>query len=699
MGFLAQWHGRDPGSLRALFALRALFGFVAGGGAAFALVSAAGQVPRVGALGGVLAMMGTMMVRGTSAREKGAEIARLALAAALSAALAAGLSPWPLLGYAGFVGVMAAAAWVQQWGPAGVAVSMAAFMSHFFTLFLKAGPSEIPALALAVAAGYVGLAVVLLVLVPDRIRGRARRLVPGFRVRARRVVDVARRVAEKGSPRQARRALLAATADVQETALRIDEALDLPAARAGVADAARLRDHVFVAELLADHIAAAMIIGLREDGGAARPDLIRQLDPARASVRPIQAPPATTAELMPPRSDVSEDRVAALVSRLGVALSSVESAAALPDAAVSETPDVWSTSEENAGPDPADPSSAAGPRPAIRKVVQVALAGALSLVVGRWLSDAYWSYAVLGAFVTLLTTPTRGASVRRAVDRVLGTAFGVAGGMGLAALLSGRSGVEIAAMLALVFVAFWSFQASYLVMVLLFTVMTGLLYDLMGADLSALLLVRLWETAIGAGIGAAVAYLVLPSSTRGALDEALVAALDALDALLEALDPRIAYPSEWETVYSRIRRFDRATAVFREAGKPLASRLPGQTARDARYDVVLAASLRFRVRALAAATTGSDGLVRPVPLDATPALDAVRRGARRAREQALAPVARVALQPMESSDVRALAAVHGPLGDALSALYERLDSFAESRALAAEEDPAPRRASPMLPRS
>ncbi|HEX8385397.1 MAG TPA: hypothetical protein VF576_04380, partial [Rubricoccaceae bacterium] len=63
---------------------------------------------------------------------------------------------------------------------------------------------------------------------------------------------------------------------------------------------------------------------------------------------------------------------------------------------------------------------------------------------------------------------------------------------------------------------------------------------------------------------------------------------------------------------------------------------------------------------------------------------------RRAREQALAPVARVALEPMGSPDQHALATAHGPLRDALRALYERLDSFAVSRALDAEEDPTPR---------
>jgi uncharacterized membrane protein YccC len=386
--------------------------------------------------------------------------------------------------------------------------------------------------------------------------------------------------------------------------------------------------------------------------------------------------------------------VGALVCRLDAAVASVASAAAQPGAHAPEPPGAWAAEEEGGeattGTATAGPAAAADAGPAARKVVQVALAGALSLVAGRWLSDAYWYYAVLGAFVTLLTTATRGASVRRAVDRVLGTAFGVAGGMGLAALLSGRSGVEVVVMLALVFVAFWSFQASYLVMVLLFTAMTGLLYDLVGADLSSLLLVRLWETALGAGVGAAVAYLVLPSSTRGALGEALRTALEALDDLLGALDPRGTETRGWEAVYGRIRAFDRATAAFREAGRPLASGLPGRIARDARRDVVLAASLRFRVRALAAATTGADGLVRPVPLDAAPALDAVRRCARRAREQARASVTLAALTPRGALDEEALGAVPGPLGGALRALYERLDSFAESRALAAEEGPAPR---------
>lgn len=680
----------DPGLTRVHSATQSLLALIIGGGAAVGFLTAIGQPAQVGALGGMVALMGANLVQGPTPRAKLKRIGNLAVAAVLSAVTAAVLSVWPFLSYAGFLAIMAVAVWIQRWGQAYMGVGMIVFIAHFNTLFLRVSPAQIPWLIPSMLLGFIGLALVTLVLLPDRARTRVRRMVPGFRARILRFVDLVREGTERGDPDRMVRALVDAAGDIQETALLIDTAFENPVARSGVADPRRLRDHAFAAEVLADHLAAVAVRTLREGDDAAREILLRQLRSVSLRSSSTMQRPPTNADLMPPHPAISVNRVADLLKRLGRALASVESAARPPGPADLALQQAWPVSEETNGASRSTAESEADRvSRARRKTVQVTLAGALSIALGMWLSAAYWYFAVLGAFFTLATTSSRAASVRRAVDRILGTAVGVAGGVGLAALLAGSTGAELVVIAALAFIAFWSFKGSYMVMVFLFTALVALVYDMMGIYSVQVLLVRLWETLIGAGFGALVAFLVLPVSTRSSLDEHLATSLEALDGLLGALDPRSAAPATHETVYSRIRELDRAVSAFREAGKPLASGLPVRFAREALRDILLMSSLRFRAHDLATAATGTDGLVRPVEPEAVPTLDAVRRRAASIRLQIDQEEASRHLPPVTDADDRALAAAPGRTGDALRAIYERLESFAESRALAAEADPTP----------
>ncbi len=660
-----EWVQRtDPGLTRAQFAAKAVLALVLGGGGAAALLAALGGAPRTGAAGGLLAMIGLLTVQSGPLRARLMVVMRMALVAVPAAALGAALTPWPLASRAGVLVLMAAAAVLTHWGPAGVAMGMAGFLAYFFALFLHLTPDQAPAVAVAAVVGYAGLALVLTAW-PER--GRARRLVPGFRARVLHVVDVARRDAMRPPPerpsRRTRHALVAATAAVQEVALQIEDALEAP--RAGVADPARLQDHVFVAELLADHLAAAAIAAAER--GQGRDALLAEL------ARPVSIgteAPATT-DLLPPAAGAA-DRTAGLVERLARAVASVETAAARPAGPVIEAP---APALDLVGDDGA-------PRPdvdpTVRRVVQVTVAGALSLGVGLWLSETYWPYAVLAAFVTLLTMPDRGASLRRAADRVLGTALGVAGGMAAAAALTDAAKpAEIALLLPLLLLAFWALAASYAAMIGVFTFVLALIYDLQGADTAALLSARLWETAAGAGLGAAVAFVVLPRRTRDATAQGLASVLGALDALLATLDPDAAPAAG--VVYGRLRAFDRAAVAFRAAGQPLASgllgRLGGRASSDARRDLFLSASLRYRVRMLVTAVVRPDGIAGPVPADAVPLLDGVRGRARRLRRVLTGAEPLPPIRPIPAE-----ACVPGPAATALRGIDERLASWtAENR--------------------
>lgn len=684
-------HSIDPGLARARTALRSLLVLLLGGGGSVWLLSLAGQSSRAGMIGGMLPMMSVMMVPAASRSEQLRQIGRLLLTALVSGSIAAGLSAWPLPSYAGFLAIIAGAAWVQRWGPKGIGVGMIAFMAHFNVLFLKVTPVQIPWVAMALLLGFFALALVIFVLVPDREATRVRRIIPGFRARILYMIDQMKKALEKGSFEWGTRRLVTATGSIQETAIAIDTALENPVARRYVADPGRLRDHAFVAEVLSDHLAAMVAVALRSGDESERRELARQIERSMPALLTSDGITPATADLLPPSAAHHSDRASELISRLGRAIASVESAARVrtggaggddtSDAVEVELP----SAEEAVTQSAATTKEPEGLSPATRKMIQVTLAGALSIIVGMWFSETYWYYAVIGAFFTLLTTTTRGASMRRAIERILGTAIGVLGGVGLATLLTGSVGIELTLIVALAFIAFWFFQASNLVVVILFTSIIALVYDLMGVHTLELLMVRLWETLIGASFGGLAAFLVLPVSTRQALDESVVRALGALDGVLAALDPRGSGVVR-DLLFSRLRELNQAFSAFRAAGKPLASPLPIGSARTVNRDMLLMSALRYRVRDLVAATTGTDGSIQPIEAESLPALDLIRRRAEWIRHRLGATEPSGQFTTATDDDERALAGATGRTGDALRYLYQRLDAFAESRALAAETD-------------
>src|SRR5690606_2687109 len=120
-------------------------------------LTAIGQPAQVGALGGMVALMGANLVQGPTPRAKLKRIGNLAVAAVLSAVTAAVLSVWPFLSYAGFLAIMAVAVWIQRWGQAYMGVGMIVFIAHFNTLFLRVSPAQIPWLIPSMLLGFIGL--------------------------------------------------------------------------------------------------------------------------------------------------------------------------------------------------------------------------------------------------------------------------------------------------------------------------------------------------------------------------------------------------------------------------------------------------------------------------------------------------------------------------------------------------------------
>jgi len=168
-----------------------------------------------------------------------------------------------------------------------------------------------------------------------------------------------------------------------------------------------------------------------------------------------------------------------------------------------------------------------------RQAVQVALAGALAIILGRQVSEARYYWAVIATFVTFTGTATRSETSLKAVNRVVGTLVGLGAGIGLAELTAGHTLLMLAVIVLAMTCGFYVVNISYAGMIVFVTIMVSQLYSALHEFTPGLLVLRLEETALGAAIGIAVGLVVLPTSTRATVQAAESSFLDGVAAVLK----------------------------------------------------------------------------------------------------------------------------------------------------------------------
>ncbi|MBS2536423.1 FUSC family protein [Catenulispora sp. NF23] len=237
-----------------------------------------------------------------------------------------------------------------------------------------------------------------------------------------------------------------------------------------------------------------------------------------------------------------------------------------------------------------------------RQAVQVALAGALAIVLGRHLSETRYYWAVIAAFVAFGGTATRSETSHKALARVLGTSVGIAVGLGLGELTSGHTLLSVVVIVASMSCGFYVVNLTYAGMIFFVTIMVAQLYGVLHELSSSLLELRLKETALGALVGIIVGLVVLPTSTRDTLDAAERAFFDSVIELLRAsaavLDDadEPAYQDLSGHVRAMEERMRQLALVARPMTRPLIS---GTDTARVRERLAGYASIARRARALA----------------------------------------------------------------------------------------------------
>lgn len=183
------------------------------------------------------------------------------------------------------------------------------------------------------------------------------------------------------------------------------------------------------------------------------------------------------------------------------------------------------------------PESSLRPIPSTRMAIQMAVALLLSFVVGYVAFPQHWSWIVLTAFIVNSGNRGRLDVAHKSVLRVLGAAAGtlVALLLGVHLGLDGRATVIL--ILAAVFLGMWLRPLGYGWWALFVTLALALLQDFAGVPAARILWPRLAEIVVGAIIGVAAAWFVLPVRSTGVLRRRIADVLSALSTALDRHQP------------------------------------------------------------------------------------------------------------------------------------------------------------------
>lgn len=564
----------------------------------YLVTKAAGQPLTVALLGVVITMVASRSVNEPDLRQQRITMALLPLPAALSITAAALLAPFPVASDAVFVAVVFTAVYIRRFGARGRALGMVAFMSYFFTLYLRARISELPWLIGAVVVGTLCTFVMCTYVLPDRPESVLRATVRALRARMAIVVDTtAEAVATGRLDERRRRRMRARTIRLNETALmvqgQIEDKADPAMLWPGVSSE-QLAPWLFDAELAIEWVATAgrraaavsadLPPGTRTELAAALTQLARAIRTAQAGgLRQAADRAQRILDRQAPTG--ADDPGEAAVRRLALAIINaatataevraiVEGAAAGKAAALRGDESVPAPA-----PDSADDAADEGLRPTTRQAIQVTVAASLAIVTGELVSPARWYWAVIAAFVIFAGTNSWGETLTKGWQRLLGTILGVPCGVLVATLFAGDTGAALVAIFVCLFCAFYFMTVTYSLMTFWITTMLALLYGLLGQFSFGVLMLRIEETAIGAVIGVTVAILVLPTNTRTTIRNDTRAFLTALSALIEISTATMFCDEETASPTEQARELDRALQQFRISAKPLLAGVAGLAGR------------------------------------------------------------------------------------------------------------------------
>ncbi len=585
-------------------------------------------------LGAILALIGAFGV-GMFARARAQLGLILFLPLPMLAMLAVGLTVHVrVISLALLAVVLAIGTYCRRFGPPGFMGGMLAFMGAFLGFFIQdyVKFGQFGWLAAEIGVGLLALIVVHFTLFPPRPGAAVRRMQRSYAARARALASevaehyeaTSRSGASAENDRQERR-LQQQLLRLNEAALLIDAQLS-PAAVPSGWSAAALHQRLFDAEVgLSNAARFALALARRPLPVPASALIVAALRGIRdADLTLVFDSASRTRQLTEDRCrEIGPDdcillqRFATSVTDLGTALRAFRlyPASVSPDDAVDEefTPQVatsagWlpgsafiagAASQERGGSGLIERIRLA---PYARIAIQMGIAVGGAIIAGDALSGRRFYWAVIAAFITFMGANTAGEQLRKSVFRVAGTVIGIVAGSLFAHFVGGRVWLQIVVVLVSLFLGLYLFRINYTFMTIGITVMVSQLYVELAEFSNSLLLLRLAETAVGAGVAILTVLLVLPLHVgrvaRVAARQQLEALADLIDRCLDRLaDPASAAGSDLQ-LRAAARRVDVAHQALVATVRPMRTPVFGRLASRAAGFMVTAAAAQHYARNL-----------------------------------------------------------------------------------------------------
>jgi uncharacterized membrane protein YccC len=180
------------------------------------------------------------------------------------------------------------------------------------------------------------------------------------------------------------------------------------------------------------------------------------------------------------------------------------------------------------------PTARGGLSASTRMALQMAAALTVAFVVGRNVWPDHWAWVVLTAFLVCSGARSRGDVLVKGAWRTAGAAVGTLVASAVSGSFGPRSDAAVVVIFVVLAVATWLRELSYAYWAACVTAVLSLLYDWFGQSPGDLLHTRLAGIAVGAVIGLAASWLVLPIRTGAVARARTAAALAGLGELLEA---------------------------------------------------------------------------------------------------------------------------------------------------------------------
>jgi hypothetical protein len=261
-----------------------------------------------------------------------------------------------------------------------------------------------------------------------------------------------------------------------------------------------------------------------------------------------------------------------------------------------------------------------------RMAIQMAVALSIAFIVGFVFFAERWAWLVLTAYIVGSGNQGRLDVAYKSVLRVLGAAAGTVLALGFAFHVGSHDATTVVLILAAVFLGVWLRPLGYAWWALFVTLALSLLQGFQGPSAQQMLGLRVEEIVIGAIIGVAAAWFVLPVRSTDVMRRRVA---DVLALLADAFDP--ATPArESDQFFAAIERMQKVAPAFR------ASRLLTRRYRSIQPADWVDALLACREPAASLIATGeTPGAVRKAitaarkamrePAEIQPALDDLRR--------------------------------------------------------------------------